>query len=46
MELYLYQVFTVEDLLRLSLQISRGMEYLSGQNIIHGDLAARNCMYA
>ncbi|XP_069008873.1 tyrosine-protein kinase receptor TYRO3 [Embiotoca jacksoni] len=35
---------TVQSLIQFMLDISRGMEYLSGRNIIHRDLAARNCM--
>lgn len=32
------------DFLMISLQISEGMEYLSGHHYVHRDLAARNCL--
>ncbi|XP_075151765.1 tyrosine-protein kinase transmembrane receptor Ror isoform X2 [Haematobia irritans] len=32
------------DFLKISVQISEGMEYLSGHHYVHRDLAARNCL--
>ncbi|XP_065355411.1 tyrosine-protein kinase transmembrane receptor Ror [Calliphora vicina] len=32
------------EFLQISLQISEGMEYLSGHHYVHRDLAARNCL--
>lgn len=32
------------DFLYIALQISEGMEYLSGHHYVHRDLAARNCL--
>lgn len=32
------------EFLRIALQISEGMEYLSGHHYVHRDLAARNCL--
>ncbi|XP_046748827.1 mast/stem cell growth factor receptor Kit-like [Diprion similis] len=34
------------DLLSWAWQVSRGMEYLSSRNVLHGDLAARNILLA
>ncbi|XP_046599394.1 platelet-derived growth factor receptor alpha-like isoform X2 [Neodiprion lecontei] len=34
------------DLLCWAWQVSRGMEYLSSRNVLHGDLAARNILLA
>ncbi|KAK2159981.1 hypothetical protein LSH36_142g03004 [Paralvinella palmiformis] len=36
--------FNVSDLLGMAFQVTKGMDYLGKQNLIHGDLAARNCM--
>ena len=42
----LYQVSGAQSfLLDMCLQISKGMEYLAEQKIIHRDLSARNCMW-
>nr|KAI8741252.1 leukocyte tyrosine kinase receptor-like [Biomphalaria glabrata] len=35
---------TVLDLLRLSLDIARGCQYLEEKHFIHRDIAARNCL--
>ncbi|KAK6175676.1 hypothetical protein SNE40_014078 [Patella caerulea] len=35
---------SVDEIISFALDISRGMEYLSGLKIVHRDLAARNCM--
>lgn len=34
------------DFLKIAVQISEGMEYLSGHHYVHRDLAARNCLVA
>lgn len=38
------QILRESDMLLLSEQIASGMDYLSSQRIIHGDLAARNVL--
>ena len=43
--LFFPQSFSVEQLLRLSLQVAEGMKYMADRNFVHRDLAARNCMY-
>ncbi|KAK2148106.1 hypothetical protein LSH36_515g01008 [Paralvinella palmiformis] len=35
---------TVEDLLMLTLDVAHGMKYLNERQIVHCDLAARNCL--
>ena len=37
-------VLTQENLLHIVRQVANGMAYLSSQMIIHGDIAARNCL--
>lgn len=32
------------EFLQIAMQISEGMEYLSGHHYVHRDLAARNCL--
>ncbi|XP_058987941.1 tyrosine-protein kinase transmembrane receptor Ror isoform X2 [Musca domestica] len=38
------KALTQLDFLKMSLQISEGMEYLSSHHYVHRDLAARNCL--
>ena len=37
-------VYSIEFLIHLSYQIADGMDFLSGRNNYHGDLAARNIL--
>ena len=37
-------VLTLTDMSHISIQISAGMEFLSGHHYVHRDLAARNCL--
>ena len=37
-------IFTLSQLISWAMEISRGMEYLSSQGVVHGDLAARNVL--
>ena len=34
-----------KKLMDMSIQVGKGMEYLTSKRVIHRDLAARNCMY-
>lgn len=36
--------FTVKELLEMCVQVAEGMTYLSNENMVHKDLAARNCV--
>ncbi|VDI60915.1 usherin, partial [Mytilus galloprovincialis] len=36
--------FTVKQLLEMCLQVAQGMTYLSNENMVHKDLATRNCV--
>ena len=38
------ETLSYHDMLSIAVQIAAAMNYLSQQNYIHGDLAARNCM--
>ena len=42
--LHFNQHFKVRELVELMLQAAKGMEYLESQNVLHRDVAARNCM--
>ena len=35
---------SLEQLVKFSLHIAKGMEYISNKGVVHRDLAARNCM--
>ena len=39
-----YTMLTVSELLSVSLQIAKGAEYIAGLNLVHRDLACRNCL--
>lgn len=38
------RLYTISDLVCWSFQITRGMQYLTSRNVLHGDLAARNIL--
>ena len=40
----IYQHFNAYELVEFMLQAAKGMEYLESQNVLHRDVAARNCM--
>ena len=40
----LRQSLTTADLVHIGIQIAKGMQYLARRRIVHGDLAARNCV--
>ena len=39
-----FQNLTVLELLEMALQIAEAMTYLESVHVIHGNLAARNCL--
>nr|XP_042908764.1 BDNF/NT-3 growth factors receptor-like [Parasteatoda tepidariorum] len=43
-ELHKYNHLTIPDLIHISCEISKGMEYLASQHFVHRDLATRNCL--
>ncbi|XP_051172493.1 vascular endothelial growth factor receptor 1-like isoform X2 [Leptopilina boulardi] len=40
----IFQSICTQDLTSWAFQVARGMEYLSGRKVLHGDLAARNIL--
>ena len=42
--LFCDQHFNATELVKIMLQAAKGMEYLESKNVLHRDVAARNCM--